>query len=509
MRSLNKLAGSAAVLLTIMLLPGASSAQETSPPTKPTSGASETAKAPSNLAPLGADPRVDIVTREQGVMKQDAEAQLALTDKFEQEIGALSSKFSGNYLTSIIQYGKPLSITIVLDRDVDLGEVRQAVSADLRQFVRVKRSRISRQEIADSKRDLLAQLSPRLEALTVAFDHTTDRFVVYTPEDAVVEQVKTLIDPKLRAFVDVKKGASRPLAGIATNADDPTASDKTAVWGGWPIYFDSTSAPGCTGGFIVKDTLGGDFATLTAGHCPNLRAKLRWPTDRTFKDLTDARFDQVGGSYDFQTHWGAYLSSSGYFWIDNDVSGTYRYGCTLQGTNCKAGSFRNIYNGVSGAGYVGVTGAIQGTSWSSYGYNDNHTVGSFRCKYGMVTGVTCGTISHPEVSSTVNGVDGTYEVQNFVRVAISSSYPAALAKGDSGGPVFAITSTTSAFPTATAAGISSGGNVQSTGVIKDWRPCAPSLDGSCFMDYMPIDRINDSYPLAIASSASSTPIEVN
>ena len=514
MQLTNKLAGSvaaAAALFTLSLFPTGSLAQETpagrrdtvEPLQNPTPG---TVEPPQNIASRGADPRVAILVKERGVSKGDAEAQLALTDKFEKQIEALSSDFSGHYLTSIIEYGRPLSITVVLDRDVDLNEVRQSLSADLRQYIRVKRSRLERQAITDTKRALIDQLSPHYEALTVSFDYPSDRFVAYLPDDADFEEAKKLIDPELRPFVTVKKGAGRSLKGFATNADDPTASDKTAVWGGWPIWVNT--APACTGGFIGKDTLSKEFVMITAGHCPNTNARLRWPTDGTFKPLTDAMGENLGGWYDMQVHWGAWLSSSGYFWVDNDVTGNYRYNCTLQGTNCQQGTFRNLYTGVNTTGYVAVVDAVKGTSWSSWGYNDNHPIGVYRCKYGMVTGVSCGTISDPEVTTTVHGDDGDYQKENFVRITMSSNFQASLMKGDSGGPVFSITTASSTYPQAIAAGITSSGNIKSTGVLRQYRPCVPSLDGPCYIDYMPIDRINDAYPYAIASS-SNVDIDVN
>lgn len=144
----NKLAASVAALFALSLFPIGSLAQESSATAAPAAGKPGTVEPPQNIATLGVDPRVDILVKERGVSKRDAEAQLALTDKFEKEIAALSSKFSGHYLTSIIEYGKPLSITVVLDRDVDLNDVRQALSADLRQYIRVKRSRLERQAIA-------------------------------------------------------------------------------------------------------------------------------------------------------------------------------------------------------------------------------------------------------------------------------------------------------------------------------------------------------------------------
>jgi hypothetical protein len=82
-------------------------------------------------------------------------------------------------------------------------------------------------------------------------------------------------------------------------------------------------------------------------------------------------------------------------------------------------------------------------------------------------------------------------------------------KGDSGGPVFTITNSATTFPEATAVGISSHANVKLTGQLTVYRPCVPSLDGDCFLDYMPIDRINDTHPLAIEQAGTPGGIDVN
>jgi hypothetical protein len=234
---------------------------------------------------------------------------------------------------------------------------------------------------------------------------------------------------------------------------------------------------------------------------------LRW-SDGTYKTLQDAFYQSYGGSYDMQAHWGAYLSSDGYFWVDNDVSGTYSYDCAVTGgSTCKTGTYRNLYTGVGSTGYVAVTNADKGTYWSSYGWNDSHPVNAWRCKYGMRTGVTCGQISDPEIS--FQSADDNRQFDNFVRLKIDSSWPAAAMKGDSGGPVFWISNSATTFPEATASGITSHATVKSTGVVGAWRPCVPSRDGECFVDYMPIDRINDTHPIALEQAGTAGGIDVN
>jgi len=460
---------------------------------------------PGQLASKGADPRLQPMVSAHGLTRQEAARQLELTDSYQQQIGALREQFRDNFLQSIFNYGRSFSITLVFDRDVNLADVQKAVSSDLRPVVRVKRSRLGRQEITATRAKILAQLAPHFEGVGVSFDYESDRFRIYLADDADEQNAITRLDPSIRSFVTLKRGASRSLAGTGSEADDPThPADKSAIWGGWPIWVNT--APSCTAGFVARDTLSQGMVMLTAGHCPDTNARLRW-TDGTFKTLQDAFYQSYGGSYDMQAHWGAYLSSDGYFWVDNDVSGTYSYDCSLNGTNCRTGSYRNLYSGVGSTGYVAVTNAFKGTSWSSWGYNDNHPVNAWRCKYGRRTGVTCGQITDSEIS--FSSAEDNVQLENFVRVRIDPSWPAAAMRGDSGGPVFTITNSATTFPEATAAGISSHANVKSTGQLTVYRPCVPSLDGDCYLDYMPIDRINDTHPLAVEQAGTPGAIDVN
>lgn len=452
--------------------------------------------APVQLAAEGEDVRLDIIAGIGGISRNAAREQAELSDKFQDHITALVKLFPENYIGSIIEYGPRVSFTIVYDRAVSLPQVQQAVPSELRPYLKIKRSRLTRSEIAAGQKSLVAQLSEQLGNVSVAYDKKTDRFKIYVADDVDMSNVKPLVDPKMRPFVEVMRGASRSLAVSAIgNADQPTHSDKGSIWGGWPITFGSSS---CTGGFIGKGLNG--WLILTAGHCANSNVRVPW-SDNTFKTMQDAFYQSIGNGYDVQSHWGAFLTSAGYFWVDRDVSGTYRSNCEVNGTGCQNGTFRNVYGGVSSNGYIAVTDAFKGDVYSQFGWNFSHPEGAVRCKYGMMTGVTCGTIEDSEFDSVYTSDEGLdYALDSIVRVKINSTWPAAVAKGDSGGPVFSLTGSSGTFPTAIAAGLSSTGSVRRDGTLRGWRPCIPSRDGACYLDYMPIHRINDNSPVTLAGS---------
>jgi hypothetical protein len=210
--------------------------------------------APPGLASKGDDPRLQPMVSTHGLSRQEAARQLELTDSYQQQIGAVREQFRDNFLQSILNYGRSFSITLVFDRDVSLADVQKALPSDLRTVVRVKRSRLGRQEITETKKKILAQLAPHFEGVGTSFDYESDRFRIYIADDADEQNAITRLDPSLRSFVTFKRGAARSLAGTGSEADDPThPADKTAIWGGWPIWIDTS--PRCTAGFIARDTL--------------------------------------------------------------------------------------------------------------------------------------------------------------------------------------------------------------------------------------------------------------
>lgn len=453
---------------------------------------------PGQLASEGDDMRVATIAEIAGIDRKTAREQAELSAEFQNQINNLIAIFPDNYIGSIIDYGKRVTFTIVYDRAVSLPDVQRAVPSELRPHLKIKRSRLTRAEISAGQESLVSQLSGALGDVSVAYDKKTDRFKIYVTDDVDMPSVKPLVDPKMRPFVEVKRGASRSLAtSVIGNADQPTHTGKGSIWGGWPINYNNDRS--CTGGFIGKDASG--WLLLTAGHCSDTKARIPW-SDNTFKNMQDAFYQSIGNGYDVQSHWGAYLTSAGYFWVDRDVSASYKFGCAVNGANCRTGTFRNVYDGVNTNGYIAVTDAFKGDVYSQFGWNFSHPVGAVRCKYGMMTGVTCGVVEDSEFDSSFDDNDTglTYALDSIVRVRINSTWSAAVAKGDSGGPVFSLTSTSGTFPTATAAGLVSTGSVKRDGTLRGFRPCVSSRDGACYMDYMPIDRINDNSPVTLAGA---------
>lgn len=461
---------------------------------------------PTQLAAPGPDARIGFLVEEHGLSEAAAAEQLALTDRFQVEIDQLITTFPDSYLKTIYHYGTPFRIDVVFSRDVAANELTRAVPSELRRSVKVQRSRFTRAEIMEGKESILALVTPVLDSVGVSFDFEQDRFTIFVIDDAAEKTAKSLLTPDLRTMVTFGRGPGETEAGFNTPADDPTHSGKGSIWGGWPLRVqDAYSSAVCSSSFIVMDTTANQPQLLTAGHCGTGAMSVRW-SDGTMKSMGSPLYRANGGNADIQTRWGAFLTTDGYFWIDNDVSGSFQYDCDVAGNNCKTKNWRNVYGGVSTAGYVAVTDAVKGNSWSSYGWNDNHPVNDIVCKHGMMTGVTCGRIVDSEYDYEGEGVTYT----NLVRVLVNDSWDAAGSKGDSGGSVFKITNTSGTFAQATAVGVISGGTFAGNGTLRGYAPCSASIRGQCHVIYTPIDRINDNNrPLAIDPAGSGTPIDVN
>lgn len=462
------------------------------------------ASVPENAATAGTDARIDYVARNFGISEQRAAEQLALTDQFQPQISALAEQFRDAYLMTIYNYGQPFSIDIIFSRDVTANELQQAVPSNLRQHVKVGRSRFTQEQIMSGKDELLAAMKAEFSSVGASFDFKRDRFKIMLPEGTDMAVARGLVPSQLRTMVDLRnEDPGTTGAGYNTNADDPTHSGKGSIWGGWPVRIGTRQAV-CSSSFIVQNTETNFQSLLTAGHCGASRLSIMW-SDLTLRELTEPLYMRHGGDYDFQTRWPGSLTTDGYLWIDRDVAGSFKYDCDVAGNNCKTKTWRNIYGGVSTTGYVAVTDAVKGTWRSAYGWNDNHAENDVVCKYGMVTGTTCGRI----VDSFYSYEDEGVSYDNFVRVLIDPSWPTAGSKGDSGGAVFRITSTSGSFPTATAIGVVSGGTFASSGTLSGYVPCSSSIRGDCHIIYMPIDRINDDYSLGINAAYSETAIDVN
>jgi hypothetical protein len=134
----------------------------------------------------------------------------------------------------------------------------------------------------------------------------------------------------------------------------------------------------CTGGFTVRHNTG-DLGIVTAGHCP--RFQVAQGIELPFR--AEAHY----GSFDTQWH-----SACGLL----DVSDDFK----------------------SGLGDRDVTGIRT---------RDQQTIGAFICKFGMISGRTCGTLQSKSVGLS------TVPASNFTFMRLNG---ATGAEGDSGGPVY-------------------------------------------------------------------------
>jgi hypothetical protein len=279
------------------------------------------------------------------------------------------------------------------------------------------------------------------------------------------------------------------------------------AWGGWPLH-DLNGYSVCTAGFVLTNT--SDITNLsltTAGHCPDSLALYYKTTDGTRRNLPAPIVHKYGDttygrSYDYQVHPLAPTQSSEYVWMDSNVSGTYRYNCTVSGTNCLTAQWANVHPYLPDTGHMRVTSAIRGGA--SNALNPTHPLDAIRCKHGKTSGVSCGRIQTSSGSFIVTDSDGTQRTFYGLVEVVPEDYMVIAFRGDSGGPVFTepVYSSASGYHEISAAGLVMSSAVKSDGTVTGKRPCITNSDTGCNMLYMPIDRIND-HNLSLAVKTST------
>ena len=474
----------------------------------------QTPVAPGSEGNVAGDYETEIIAKEYAISNGEAKDQQAVVGLYQREAGKIAEQYPGSFLASIADYGKRFRITLVFDRDVNLPDVQQAVTSELRPFLAIRRSRFSGDEIKAAKKTILDLAGARFDGVSASFNFTRDRYELWLPEDADASAILREFPVDLRNIIDIKRGVTANMVGVDGNADTPTTSARTVYFGGWPLFSAGTAA--CTSSFSVWNTSTNTPGVLTAGHCDNTRIAHRYPADGTLVSLDDAVSERYPGWYDFQIHYTPGMGTNGSFWVDNDVSGTYRINCNITVDTCTTRSFRNRISSLAVPQYIQVVDAVKGVAiQSDLGYNPNHPLNAIRCRYGRMTGIVCGKIINSEVDGNIRDSNGnTYSSYSFVRVEPYTGYQATAIGGDSGGPVFtSLYVPASGSPTAIAAGVVSSARLMGTGLLTSGmrdRPCIVGSDTGCFYDYMPIDRINDSsYPIGVLKYGTTTYQAIN
>ena len=192
-------------------------------------------------------------------------------------------------------------------------------------------------------------------------------------------QFKFLAKDPTAVLMALASGSLRAEKGVKIEQFDGIIKTATEVPGG---YGYNGTTENCTRGFNVKEISGTLYGTSTAGHCDN--------------SGTD---DQTGVSQGFKQQW-----------VSNNLDSQWS---TFSGRTAYL-VVPKFYNGSS---VVTVTG----------GQSD--FAGLPICKYGRVTGQTCGPVDQYQYTDPGYG--------DFPRMNRTASFPVQALEGDSGGPVYA------------------------------------------------------------------------
>lgn len=185
------------------------------------------------------------------------------------------------------------------------------------------------------------------------------------------------------------EGVERPDKVETIIVDELTQPQDFNSYGGYRLYnYEGTYE--CTTGYTVYIS-GYGYGTSTAAHCDRARDWLyRYASGWYYQPLKAYPAGDLDGPYDVQFHKTPYFT---------DYAGVSGYG----------GAYRPIYY----------------TKTRYY-----QEVGNYVCKYGTITGYTCGNISSKSVNLSYN-LSSTY---TFIRYYRSGSGLSSF--GDSGGPVY-------------------------------------------------------------------------
>lgn len=121
----------------------------------------------------------------------------------------------------------------------------------------------------------------------LAFDYSRDRFVIRTPKDNITK-LRALVPPQFRALVEFQEGDL-----TTTSQSNATASD--ILYGGWSHYGDRGTNYYCTFAFTARDQ-SGNQGLLTAEHCQDSPSETRRNDENTgrkiitFFNQSDSRY---------------------------------------------------------------------------------------------------------------------------------------------------------------------------------------------------------------------------
>jgi len=470
-------AGATAVLAMV----SAAYAQED--PRRPNPGSPESHKASKPSGP-------SLLQRRHGLSAQEAQERQATLADFEQQIAQVQNRLGDNLIATLIDHQPNLRLTLVVDNNITVQDVRSEFSPQVQRYLAVRKSKYTGSEIQSQQRQILDLFIAQDIEAVVSYNYRTDKFDVRVDTERALPELLALIPASLRSDIKLERG------GMGLLQTGYQAGD--GIWGGWAL--DNSGRNVCTAGFVLENTTDRTRHISTAGHCPSPISvytnghAVTFGAPRIDKNPEVADTTSNGRTYDYRIYPTGQLNTGPWIWYLNNVSGTYQV--MVAAGQYQTRSWANVNPDLEqNGGYIRVVGVIKGGS--AGGLNPTHPVGAERCKNGFRTGVTCGTISTSSAAFSIQVAEGVYRTFYGVVEVTTQDYMAIGYGGDSGGPVFTYPTWNASAQSfdASAAGVTVAASNQYR------RPCITNYDSGCHIIYMPIDRINDHGPYNIVTTA--------
>lgn len=428
---------------------------------------------PENLRPAHGNAGADYLVKTFGISSADAAEQIQLQNEISDLSNKLASEDPDSFGGVWVEHSPTFKIIVAFADAKDRSALRDQVSPGLRRYLIIKNVPKGLKQARTDQEAILAALAPLRLPLQLGFDPRSQKFEIEVSDPARANEIRSAIPAALRGDVLIRKGL--PVRNIQSGVQSGDA-----LYGGWD-YYDAAGNHNCTFAFVTKSHEAQD-AILTASnnHCsvatPYVGETTHWVV------LPQAYYSQSntasGMTYDFRAHVISGLTNGPYVWfVNNRAVRDYP-------------QYVNSVPNVANSGYFTVAGSVRNSTASNYGYY----VGMALCKNGSRTGLTCGQVTSTSASGYIGNANGTVSsYSGLVRVGQSAQAVNAFA-GDSGGPVFTPPDATS--------------RINAAGIMK----AAETINGSicyrgsgydCGYFFMPIDRINDVYPMSIKTETGT------
>jgi hypothetical protein len=356
---------------------------------------------------------------------------------------------SPGFVSLAIRHTPNFKITVFYEKGADHASMMRAAPVEIRKYLVFNPFNKARASVDQERDAIINPLRAAGLPFGLEFDYETDRFGLEIPEGADAANYTAAIPATLLPRIDIRRNT--------------IATDVAAAYGG--LRF-TTGQSSCTTAWPIRDS-NGQQALLTAGHCIP-------PESMSFPTLSPAPAAMTTVSY------------------KNSLAEqpTYDYAMFRLGTNTTSPVI-NISNDPGFRNADGTANYISGITSAYYEIVAPVAiaVGQYICKQGQKTQLTCGTVVDTNWSDSSNS--GNAKVSKSAQGNIAFS-------GDSGGPVFLwTTSTTQVRPI----GIVKSANVVSSTVACKNTSTVAANNTLCYFTVMPLKKIYGRIPFQINTGA--------